>query len=166
MDDSRFAGLTRMMSGLTSRRLAVATAAVSGLALAGQAAAKEDVNAEGKKRYRRGKKGKQGPQGPQGPAGPVSGADAVLVREPCTFSVATEQEVGSTDGCTATCDNGYVAVGGGFEGPTFIESVGHVMSSFPTQTGTNPPDGWRTVVEYLDFGQEFDVATYVICLPE
>jgi hypothetical protein len=153
------------MSGLTRRRLAVATAAVSGLAVAGQAAAKDDVNADGKKRIRRGKKGKQGAQGPQGPAGPVSGSDAVLIRENCTFS-ATEPEVGATDGCTAACDAGYVAVGGGFEGPGFINSFGHVLSSFPTQTGTNPPDGWRTVVEYVGFGQSFDVTTYVICLPE
>lgn len=162
MDESRFGRLTALVSGVTSRRLAVATAAVGGLALAGQAAAKDDVNAEGKKRGRRGKKGKQGPQGP---AGPVSGSDAVLVTEPCTFSVADSSGVGTTDGCTATCANGFVAVGGGFQGPAFIDAIGHVVSSFPTQTGSNPPDGWETTVEYLDFGQSFDVTTYVICLP-
>jgi hypothetical protein len=159
VDDSRFAGLTRMMSGLTSRRLAMATAAVSGLALAGQAAAKDDLNAEGKKRGRRGKKGKQGPQGP---AGPVSGSDAVLSQQECPL---VPDVVGATDGCQATCPDSYVAVGGGYKGPT-IAQLGRVNSSFPLQSGQNPPNGWETQVEYLAVGQGFTLTTYVICLPE
>ncbi|MDQ2651940.1 MAG: hypothetical protein M3Z20_02750 [Chloroflexota bacterium] len=165
MDESRFAGLTRMMSGLTSRRLAVATAAVSGLALAGQADAKDDVKSEGKKRYRRGKRGKQGAQGPQGPAGPVSGSDAVLVKKTCTLGADNNGELEAVEGCTATCDNGFVAVGGGYEGPTVFEALGRVISSFPTQSGQNPPNGWETRVGYIAIG-DFDVKTYVICLPE
>lgn len=165
MDESRFAGLTRVVSGLTSRRLAVATAAVSGLALAGQAAAKDGVNAEGKKRYRRGKRGRQGLQGPQGPSGPVSGADAVLVTEVCTLGADNGGEVQSSEGCQALCASGFVAVGGGYQGPTFFSALGRVVASFPLQDGQNPPNGWETSVEYVAIG-DFDVTTYVICLPE
>lgn len=165
MDDSRFAGLTRMMSGLTSRRLAVATAAVSGLALAGEAAAKKGVDAEGKKRGRRGKKGKKGPQGPQGPTGPVSGSDAVLVTQTCTLGADAGNPVGSAEGCQAVCASGYVAVGGGFQSPTLFSAFARVVGSFPLQSGSNPPNGWETSLEYLAVGA-FDVTTHVICLPE
>jgi hypothetical protein len=155
VDDSRFAGLTRMMAGLTSRRLAVATAAVSGLALAGQAAAKDDVNAEGKKRIRRGKKGKQGPQGPQGPA---SGVGAVMVTETCSLPGGA---IGNTDACVVECPANTVVVGGGFEGPRFIDDLGIMIASHPIEN----PQGWRIQMEYLDLGQTFDIESYAICLP-
>jgi hypothetical protein len=150
-----------MMSGLTSRRLAVATAAVSSLALAGEAAAKKGVDAEGKKRGRRGKKGKKGPQGPGGPA---AGAGATVVRVPCSFSDSGDP--GDTQGCDAPCPAGYVAVGGGYEGPRFIDDLGIMISSFPTQNAQNQPVGWRVRMEYLNLGQEFEISTYAICLPE
>lgn len=155
MDDSRFAGLTRVMTGLTSRRLAVATAAVSGLALAGQAAAKDDVNAEGKKRYRRGKRGKQGAQGPQGPA---SGVGAVIVTETCSLPDGAE---GDTVACVVECPPNTVVVGGGFEGPKFSDDLGIMIASNPVES----PQGWRIQMEYLNLGQAFDIESYAICLP-
>ena len=163
MEETRREPVARLLSGLGSRRMALSAAAVSGLALASQAAAaKSDVSSEGKKRRRRGKRGKQGPSGP---SGPPAGAGAVLEKTTCTFSPDDAGDVGASEGCQVPCPSGTVAVGGGFEGPTFIDSIGHVISSYPTQTGQNPPDGWETTIEFLDFGQQFDVTTYVICLP-
>lgn len=160
MDQSRFARLSTVMSGLGDRRAALTVAAVSGLALASQTvAAKNDARSERKKRRRRGKRGKQGP------AGPAAGAGAVLEKKTCAFNPDDSGDVGTSEGCQAPCPAGHVAVGGGFEGPTFIDAIGHVISSYPTQSGQNPPDGWETMIEFLDFGQQFEVTTYVICLP-
>jgi hypothetical protein len=162
--------LSRLVAGATSRRLALGVAAAAGgLALAGEAEAKKDASAEKwrRKRGRRGKKGPQGPKGPggpTGPSGPVSGADAVLVTHTCTLGAGDGGEVGSAEGCQALCDSGYVAVGGGFQSPGLFAALARVHGSFPLQDGTNPPNGWETSLEYVAIG-DFDVTTYVICLP-
>ena len=174
-DETRLDTLSRLAAGATSRRLALGmAAAVGGLALVGDAeAGKNDASAEKwrRKRGRRGRRGKKGPQGPGGPSGPtgpdgpVSGADAVLVEETCTMGTLAQNEVGSAEGCQALCDSGYVAVGGGFKSPGLFSAFARVHGSFPLRDGTNPPNGWETSLEYVAIG-EFDVTTYVICLPE
>jgi hypothetical protein len=59
-----------------------------------------------------------------------------------------------------------VAVGGGYEGPRFIDDLGIMISSFPTQNAQDEPIGWRVRMEYLDLGQEFEISSYAICLPK
>ena len=62
--------------------------------------------------------------------------------------------------------DGYVATGGGYDGPTFIDALGYVRSSYPVLNGDDLPVGWTTVMQFLDTPWTFDVTTYVICVPE
>lgn len=175
LDESRLDELSRLAAGATTRRLALgAAAAVGGLALAGEADAKKDANAEKwrRKRGRRGKKGKKGPAGPEGPNGPSgptgpdgppAGASVVVSPQDCTFPVDV---IGATDGCEASCPPGYVATGGGYKmGAGFLDSVGRVTASRPLQNGDDLPIGWITEVEYLD-AIGFSITTYAVCVPE
>lgn len=157
MEQSRFDVVTRLMAGLGSRRTALSVAAASGLALTGQsAAAKGEVGADGKKRGKRGRRGH---------SGPLAGANAQVVSETCLLpAVGEEPEIGDVAQCVATCPDGFVAVGGGYEGPKFIDALGIVLASFPDQEAGESV-GWVTQVEFLDVGQEFNVTTYAICLP-
>lgn len=165
MDQRRFDGITRLMNGLGSRRMALSAAAISGLALVNEASAKKGVSSEGKKRGRRGKKGSQGPAGPAGPTGPLAGSQAVVVSEPCSFGAVASNAVGSTDVCEVDCPTGYVATGGGYRGPAFTNGFGLVVNSYPDANADDQPTGWIVAAEYIDFGQGFDVTAYAVCVP-
>lgn len=174
--------LSRLVAGVTTRRLALGVAAAAGgLALAGEAdAAKKGASAEKwrRKRGRRGKKGKQGsagpagpegpngPSGPTGPDGPPAGASVVVVQEPCTFPDGTPPgSDGAVDECVASCPSGYVATGGGYNG-TSVTTFSRVRSSYPDLNGDDVPVGWTTEVEFIATPWTFNVTTYVICVPE
>jgi hypothetical protein len=172
VEESRLDALSRLTAGSTSRRLALGiAAAVGGLALAGEAEAKKDASAEKwrRKRGRRGRRGKKGrkgpsgPPGPEGPSGPPAGASVWVVNEVCDFP---DVGVGARDGCEATCPEGYVATGGGYQmGANFLDSLGRVTASRPVQAGNDLPTGWVAEVEYLDV-TGFSITTYAICVPE
>jgi hypothetical protein len=163
---------------IVSRRTALSVAAASGLALAGQNAARDDLatakerrGKRGRRGYRghrgkRGSEGENGQNGPTGPTGPAAGAGAQVVPQTCTINPDAPDQVGDSEGCQALCPAGFVAVGGGYQGPTVIEALGQVVASFPTQNGSGQPNGWQTTIEYLNIGQTFDVTTYAICLPD
>lgn len=176
LDESRLEELSRLAAGVTTRRLALGVAAAAGgLALAGNAdAAKKGASAEKwrRKRGRRGRRGKKGPEGPNGPNGPSgptgpdgppAGASVVVVNEAC--SLPDVIDLGAIDGCEATCPDGYVAVGGGYQGPSVFEDIGHVVATRPVLNGDDLPVGWVTEVEYLRF-LGFNITTYAICVPE
>lgn len=174
--------LSRLVAGVTTRRLALGVAAAAGgLALAGEAdAAKKGASAEKwrRKRGRRGKRGKQGSagpagpdgpngaSGPTGPDGPPAGASVVVVNEACIFPDGSPPgSVGATDECVASCPPGYVATGGGYDGPAATD-LARVRSVLPDLNGDDVPVGWTTVVEFLQLPWDFEVTTYVICVPE
>ena len=168
--------LSRLVAGVTTRRLALGVAAAAGgLALAGEAdAAKNDANAEKwrRKRGRRGKKGKKGaegpagPSGPTGPDGPPAGASVVVVVETCEFPDGDPSgSIGATDECVASCPSGYVATGGGYDGPPLLD-LARVRSVRPDLNGDNVPVGWTTVVQFIQSPWNIEVTTYVICVPE
>ncbi|MFT4039754.1 MAG: hypothetical protein QM692_16350 [Thermomicrobiales bacterium] len=165
MDQGRFKGVMRVLSGVSSRRMAISGAAISGLALANHVAAKDDVTSEGKKRGRRGKKGKQGPAGATGPAGPLAGSQAVVVSNPCNFGAVASGGEGTTTSCEVDCPTGFVATGGGYRGPAFTNGFGLITGSEPDPNADNQPTGWIVTVEYIDFGQGFDVTAYAVCVP-
>jgi hypothetical protein len=159
MEPSRFDLVPRLLTRLGSRRTAVAVAAssVAMLAPATSSQAKNDVAADGKRRGRRGKRGRQGPP---------AGANAVVVSETCTLpAVGETPEVGDTAECTVLCEEGYVAISGGYSGPTFIDALGYVKGTYPN-SDSGAPTGWITEMQFLELGQEFDVTTYAVCLPE
>jgi hypothetical protein len=164
MEQARFDIVRKFTTHLGSRRSALAVAAASGLALTGHSTSAKDngVAADGKKRGRRGKRGKRGHTGP---SGPPSGADVQIISETCLLPAEGETpQVGDVAECVAACPDGFVASGGGHQGPTFIDALGFLRSSFPDQQGGSPV-GWVTQVEFLDIGQEFNVTTYAVCLP-
>lgn len=175
LDESRLDELSRLAAGVTTRRLALGVAAaVGGLALGGDVtAARNDVNAERRRRGRRGRRGRQGPEGPNGPGGPTgpdgppAGSSVVVVTEPCSFPDSDPAPgAGVTDACVASCPSGYIATGGGYDGPTFLNALGSVRSSYPVLNGDDLPVGWTTVMEFIQTPWTFDVTTYVICVPE
>lgn len=177
LDESRLDELSRLAVGTTTRRLALGVAAaVGGLALAGEAdAAKKGVSAEKwrRRRGRRGRRGKNGPEGPAGPDGPSgptgpdgppAGASVVVVPQDCVFPDVVA--LGATDACQASCPDGYVATGGGYQmGTGFFDSIGRVTASRPDQNGDDLPVGWTTEVEYFTL-IGFALSTYAICVPE
>lgn len=179
LDESRLDELSRLAAGMTTRRLALGVAAAAGgLALAGEAdAAKKGANAEKwrRKRGRRGKKGKKGPQGPEGPNGPggptgpdgpPAGASVVVESNACSFPDGNPPgSAGATDECVASCPSGYVATGGGYDGPPLTD-LARVRSTLPDLNADDVPVGWTTVVEFLKTPWTFNVTTYVICVPE
>lgn len=161
MEQARFEMVRKLSTQLGNRRSALAVAAASGLALTGQGAFAKDhgVDAEGKKRGRRGRRGKRGH------TGPPSGANAQMVSEQCLLpAVGETPEIGDIAECVVACPEGFIAAGGGYEGPAFSEALGIVRSSLPDVQG-NTPVGWVTQVEFLDVGQEFNVTTYAVCIP-
>ncbi len=168
MDRPRFEGVTRLMAQLGTRRTALSLAAASGLAAASlgngsAAAAKDEVSAERKRRGRRGKRGKEGPAGPEGPQGPQAGTGAVLVTKVCSVGGGGFNP-GDTAECTATCADGYVATGGGFLEPKFIDELGIVRGSYPATTD-NTPTGWIAQVEFINIGGTFNVTAFAVCAP-
>ncbi len=162
MAQSRDSIVDRIMTRLGNRRSALSAAslaAVGSLGLGNLSARAADVSADGKKRGRRGKRGKQGP------AGPPSGANATVVTETCDVGGPGQGlEVGDTAPCEAVCDDGFVAVGGGFVGPTVIDALGQVVATRPNAEN-GAATGWETTVEFIDLGQSFSITTYVVCLP-
>lgn len=176
LDESRLDELSRLAAGVTTRRLALGVAAAAGgLALAGEAdAAKKGASAEKwrRKRGRRGKKGSQGPKGPDGPSGPTgpggppAGASVVVVNEACVFPDGNPAgSEGATDECVASCPSGYVATGGGYDGPPLLD-LARVRSTRPDLNGDNMPVGWTTVVQFIKAPWNIEVTTYAICVPE
>jgi hypothetical protein len=125
-----------------------------------------------RKRGRRGKKGQKGPEGPNGPSGPggptgpggpPAGASVRVVNETCSLPNAAE--LGAIDGCEALCPDGYVAVGGGYQGPSVVDEIGHVVATRPVQNAQEQSVGWVTEVEYLRI-LGFSITTYAVCVPE
>lgn len=177
--------MKQTLTDLVTRRTALSVAAASGLALAGQNADQDEISAASERRGKRGRRGYRGHRGkrgtgetgqtgqtgatgatgPAGPTGPAAGANAQVFTQPCTINPDPSDQVGDNEVCQAPCPAGFVAVGGGYQGPTVIEALGQVVSSFPSQNGSGQPDGWITTIEYLDVGQSFSLTTYVVCLP-
>lgn len=173
MDETRLDELSRLAAGPTSRRLALGlAAAVGGLALAGDAEAKKNGASAEKwrrkrgRRGRRGKKGPKGPSGPSGPSGPPAGSGIKVVPKECIFPDGDPApNVGVTDECVATCPPGYVATGGGYDGPPLTD-LARVKATMPDLNNDDVPVGWKTVVEFLQLPWDFEVTTYAICVPE
>jgi hypothetical protein len=111
----------------------------------------------------RGPQGKQGKQGKQGNPGTSLGAGIVIANQQCTEN-PVPADLGAQRSCVATCPNGYVATGGGYELGSLFESLAIVRS-----TGPNPlngsPTGWSVGIQFIDVGQQVDYTARALCAP-
>lgn len=103
--------------------------------------------------------GPAGPTGPQGPAGPAGGLPASGIQ---VVRVASEQiPVGLNSAVTASCPEGTLAVGGGFED---VQTPGIRVFRSTTVITANKPTGW-----HVGFKNEsvipLNVYAIVVCAP-
>ena len=95
--------------------------------------------------------GKEGPQGPVGVAGAVVVTDAITDAEP-------------TKSLKVLCPAGAYATGGGGESQEeFLEPLTRLNESVPLFDGLMPI-GWRVTVTVIEYGKNWTLIAYGVCL--
>lgn len=168
LESSSFDRLTRLIGSSTGRRTALAASAATGLAAltAGTAEAqspRERIKNRLPKgrRGKRGKRGKPGRNGRNGAPGPRAGSGIKVVTQPCD---PEELAAGQSHVCTASCGDGFVATGGGYDVGALLPNLAVVRVSEPALDSNDVPQGWSVQIHaILNFDPDYTV--YAVCIP-